>query len=99
MDSECGDMIFEDEDSENEIEEEEEDDFVDMEPEASTNHPKHDEEEFPFQVLTADEIVKHMVDCIKEVNSVVQVSCLPVEDLSCIHYRLRHSPEMHVSLS
>lgn len=70
------------EDSENEVEdedeeeEEEEDDFVDMgmDAEASGTHPKHDEEDFPFQVLTADEIVKHMVDCIKEVNTVVQVS-------------------------
>ncbi|ELU08282.1 hypothetical protein CAPTEDRAFT_96432 [Capitella teleta] len=69
------------EDSENEVEdedeeeEEEEDDFVDMgmDAEASGTHPKHDEEDFPFQVLTADEIVKHMVDCIKEVNTVVQI--------------------------
>ena len=75
MDSE-DELLFED-DSGNEIaeEEEDEDEFVDMgmEPEASSTHPKYDEEEFPYQVLTADDIVQHMVDCIKEVNGVVQV--------------------------
>jgi len=31
------------------------------------------EEEFRYEVLTADQIVQHMVDCIKDVNTVVQV--------------------------
>ena len=33
-----------------------------------------EEEEYKYEVLTADEIVQHMVDCIRDVNTVVQVS-------------------------
>jgi len=33
------------------------------------------DDDFPYEVLTADELVKHMVDCIKDVNTVVQVYC------------------------
>jgi len=32
-----------------------------------------DFDDFPYEVLTADQVVAHMVDCIKEVNTVVQV--------------------------
>jgi len=31
------------------------------------------DDEFLYKVLTADQLVQHMVDCIKEVNTVVQV--------------------------
>jgi len=31
------------------------------------------DDDFPYEVLTADELVQHMVDCIKQVNTVVQV--------------------------
>ena len=57
------------------IEEEDDEDFVDMglEPEGSS-HERRSLEAFQFKVLTADEIVKHMVDCIKEVNTVIQVN-------------------------
>ncbi|XP_002736743.1 E3 ubiquitin-protein ligase arih1-like isoform X2 [Saccoglossus kowalevskii] len=53
-----------------------EDDHFDMgieaEPSVHTDH--HDrEDEFPFEVLTPDKIVQHMVDCIKEVNVVVEI--------------------------
>lgn len=51
----------------------EEEDFVDMEAEPSSAHEKADEDHFPFEVLTADQIVQHMVDSIKEVNAVVQI--------------------------
>ena len=66
------DMLYEDE-SGNEIDDE--DEFVDMglEPEPSTTAEKQDGEEFQYDILTADEIVQHMVDCIREVNSVIQV--------------------------
>jgi ariadne-1 len=30
-------------------------------------------EEFPYEVLSTEEIVQHMVDCIKDVNTVVEV--------------------------
>lgn len=33
---------------------------------------EHDE--YPYEGLTTEEIVQHMVDCIKEVNTVVEVS-------------------------
>lgn len=35
-----------------------------------TNEP----EEYPYEVLTTEQIVQHMVDSIKEVNTVVEVS-------------------------
>ena len=90
MDSD-DDMLY-DEDSGNEMgdeehedHDEEDDDFVDMgmEPEPSTQE-KHEGEEYPFEVLTADQIVQHMVDCIREVNSVIQVICC----LCTIHVHL-----------
>lgn len=33
----------------------------------------NDTDEYPFEVLSTEEIVQHMVDCIKEVNIVVEV--------------------------
>lgn len=33
-----------------------------------------DNDEYPYEVLSTEQIVQHMVDCIKEVNSVVEVS-------------------------
>ena len=49
------------------------DEFLDMEAEPSSAHEKADEDRFPFEVLTATQIVQHMVDSIREVNAVVQV--------------------------
>lgn len=52
-------------------------DFVEMgiEPEPSTTQETHREaDSYPYQVLSADKIVSYMVDCIKEVNTVIQVS-------------------------
>lgn len=73
MDSE-DDMGY-DEESDGELDEEssENDDFVEM-AEPCSNQDKFDQDEFPFEVLTADQIVKFMVDSIKDVNVVVQVS-------------------------
>lgn len=34
------------------------------------------EEEFVFEVLSTEEIVQHMIDCIKEVNMIVEVQIL-----------------------
>ena len=75
MDSD-DDMLYED-DSGNEIDEDDED-FVDigLEPEPSTTAEKQEGDEFQFDILTADEIVQHMVDCIREVNSVIQVQLI-----------------------
>lgn len=33
-----------------------------------------DEEDYRFEVLTAEQILQHMVECIREVNEVIQVS-------------------------
>lgn len=35
-----------------------------------------DIEDYPFEVLSTEQIVQHMVDCIKEVNSVVEVTLI-----------------------
>lgn len=74
MDS--GDDLVYDDDSCDETSDNDDEEFVDMvvEPEAGSTHDRHEPEEFPYEVLTADKIVQFMVDCIKEVNSVVQVS-------------------------
>lgn len=51
-----------------------EDDFP-MEVDMSCSKERQSEpEDYPFEVLTTEEIVQHMVDCIKEVNTVVEVS-------------------------
>lgn len=60
------------------------DNFVDMglETEPSSTQEKQESEDFPYEIFTADQIVQFMVDCIKEVNAVVQVGfsvygCIP----------------------
>lgn len=56
---------------------EEDDQFVEMgmEAESSTSQERRAGEVFHYEVLSTDQIVKHMVDCIKEVNTVIQVTC------------------------
>lgn len=52
-----------------------EDDFpldIDMNTKDHQNEP----EDYPYEVLTTEEIVQHMVDCIKDVNTVVEVSVM-----------------------
>ena len=44
------------------------------EPEASTSEFKREGDDFQYDVMTADQLVQHMVDSIKEVNSVIQVT-------------------------
>ena len=40
----------------------------------SSNHDRQNDcDDFPYLVLSTEEIVQHMVDSIKEVNSVVEV--------------------------
>lgn len=52
------------------------DDFA-MEVDINNSKDRQSEpEEYPFEVLTTDQIVQHMVDNIKEVNAVVEVSLL-----------------------
>lgn len=53
-------------------------DEVDFPMEVEANNPRErqiDVDEYPYEVLSTEEIVQHMVDSIKEVNNVVEVSC------------------------
>lgn len=52
-------------------------DFV-MDETHSTRERQTELEEYPYEVLSTEEIVQHMVDCIKDVNTVVEVSMLVV---------------------
>lgn len=56
---------------------EEEDNYDFMEVDAaiqrSSSNNQNDPLEYPYEVLTTEEIVQHMLDCIKEVTNVVEV--------------------------
>lgn len=58
----------------------------------STRERQTELEEYPYEVLSTEEIVQHMVDCIKEVNTVVEVSMLVVnnEQLNEVTRTLEH---------
>lgn len=58
----------------------------------STRERQTELEEYPYEVLSTEEIVQHMVDCIKEVNTVVEVSMLVVnnEHLNEVTRTLEH---------
>ncbi|XP_076443891.1 E3 ubiquitin-protein ligase arih1-like [Babylonia areolata] len=72
MDSD-GDMMYDGNDSE-EITDEEDELAMEMEPaESSLAQERRDDEDFKYEVLSADQIVQFMVDSIKEVNAVVQI--------------------------
>jgi len=74
MDSE-EETLYDDVDSGNESS----GDDVDFAMEIESGNPREratDVDEYPFEVLSTEEIVQHMVDCIKEVNSVVEVIIL-----------------------
>ena len=51
---------------------------MDMEPPEASSSERRDDDDFAYEVLTADQIVEFMVDCIKEVNAVVQVKIVIV---------------------
>ena len=38
-------------------------------------------DEFPYEVLSADQLVQQMVDCIKDVNTIVQVTAADTASL------------------
>jgi len=71
MDSE-EETLYDDVDSGNESS----GDDVDFAMEVETNNPRERQtevDEYPFEVLSTEEIVQHMVDSIKEVNTVVEI--------------------------
>lgn len=57
---------------------------------------EHDE--YPYEGLTTEEIVQHMVDCIKEVNTVVEVSHIEVKmkinELRCARQKNHQTPKI-----
>lgn len=73
MDS--GDDMVYDEDEDSVEEDSNDEDFIDigMEPEPSTAKDSQEQEDYQYDVLTADMIVHFMVESIKEVNAVVQI--------------------------
>uniref|UniRef100_A0A1L8DSV2 RBR-type E3 ubiquitin transferase n=1 Tax=Nyssomyia neivai TaxID=330878 RepID=A0A1L8DSV2_9DIPT len=40
----------------------------------SSKDRQSEQEDYPYEVLTTEEIVQHMVDCIRDVNTVVEIS-------------------------
>lgn len=62
------------EDSEEEMSDDDANMNIVMEPEVSSTTHESQDEEFPHEVLTPAMIVQHMIDCIKEVNMIVEVS-------------------------
>lgn len=59
------------------------------EPSTSKHDPRSDEE-YPFEVLSTEQIVQHMVECIKEVNSVIQVLDISIFTILQRFVFLRH---------
>ena len=56
-------------------EDEEEDDAFDMTQNMATKSAENsDDEDYPYEVLSPDEVVKHMNDSIEQVNFILQVS-------------------------
>ncbi|XP_054071345.1 E3 ubiquitin-protein ligase ARIH1 isoform X2 [Rissa tridactyla] len=41
------------------------------------------EEDYRYEVLTAEQILQHMVECIREVNEVIQKQCCEALDVDC----------------
>lgn len=73
MDSD-DDVLYDEDGYGSDTEEEEEDDeYVTLEPEYSSTSGKHKGEDFQYNILTADDVVQHMGDCVAEVSSVVQI--------------------------
>ena len=50
--------------------------MIDPEPSVSSRRDR-ETEDFPYQVLPTEQIVLHMVDCIREVNQIVEVRYRP----------------------
>ena len=77
MDSSDEDFLadedYEDSDDSQVLSEDEDELPMEEEPHESTSHERH-VEDFTYEFLSADQIVEFMINCIKEVNAVVQVS-------------------------
>ena len=54
-------------------------DFMQVDEFQRTSGTAQEPVEYPFEVLTTEEIVQHMLDCIAEVNNVVEVRLLRIQ--------------------
>lgn len=54
-------------------------DFMQVDEIQRSGNTANEPVDYPFEVLTTEEIVQHMLDCIKEVNNVVEVSSIAIE--------------------
>lgn len=73
-------------------------DDVDFAMEVETNNPRErpaDVDEYPFEVLSTEEIVQHMVDSIKDVNTVVEVK-KKTKRMGLVYMRNDNSPFLPV---
>lgn len=62
-------------------------DDVDFAMEVDVRHEREknqDIDDFPFEVLSTDNIVQHMIDCIKEVNTVLQVKLFFTKNMAVL---------------
>lgn len=65
----------EEEMSDNAEEDDDDDDhMIVMEPEVSSTTYESQDEAYPHQVLKPEDILQHMVECIRDVNTIVEVS-------------------------
>lgn len=80
MDSE-EETLYDDVDSGNESSGDDVDFVMDVDSN-NTRERQTDVDEYPFEVLSTEEIVQHMVDSIREVNTVVEVSSSIYNELS-----------------
>lgn len=46
----------------------------------ATRDRQNDTDDYPYEVLSTEEIVQHMVDSIKDVNTVVEVLCATISN-------------------
>lgn len=44
-----------------------------MDVDVQGSRQQNEQDYYPYEVLSSDEIVQHMVDCIKDVNTVLEV--------------------------
>jgi len=88
-DSDDGMLSMDDEfpesDDDGEVDDIDEDYIINMEQEMDAIKPKGAEEEEPYEILTGDEVVELMQEIIREVNTIVQVSCHSRVDLGELH--------------
>lgn len=64
---------YDDENDSGNVSTDDNDDNFAMDVDVNNTRQQAEQENYPFEVLTTDEIMNHMVECIREVNSVVQV--------------------------